>query len=257
MKYTCFIIGTTLIHRVDKLIETMVSIDNQNFNFESKILSIDNFGEGLDDKLKEHTDNNGWLVIMGDANGMVNNQIRALNNVDTEWVLYCEDDVLIQKLPTKEQLQKLHNEIDNVCLVSLTGGGYNLDHKVLDNITNPDNHIIVGIDETFWFRDPNFNNGWFFEFPALFIKKDVFKACIDKSLSNFKNQQIEQAYTKSYFNLGYHEKCRRYTWVRDINNHLDFNKPIIDLLGDICNNLVFIRHNRNNHSPHVGSGYHI
>ena len=183
MKYSCFIIGTTIEHRVDNLIETMGSIDKENFDFESKILSIDDFGGGLPDKLKKYTDNNDWLVVIGPANGMVNNQVRALENINTEWVLYCEDDVLVEKLPTKEQLNELHNKVNNIGLVSLTGGGYHIRQPeiVLDNIKNPDNHIIVGENETFWYRDPNLNNGWFFEFPSLFIKTDIFKTCINKS----------------------------------------------------------------------------
>jgi len=271
MKYSCFIIGTTIPHRVDKLIETMISIDKEEFGFESKILSIDDFGEGVPNKLKEYTDNNYWTVITGQPKGMVNNQQRALSNIDDEWVLYCEDDVLVEKLPTKEQLKELHSKVDNVGLVSLTGGGYKtemaipghpsytpqLAKEILDNITNSDNHVIVGDDETFWFREPKFNNGWFFEFPSLFLKTDIFKTCINKSLSDFKGSQIEQSYTRSYFSLGYHQKYKRYTWVKNINNHLDFNRGTNDLLGDICSSLVYIHHNRNNHSPSVGSGYYV
>lgn len=257
MKYSCLIIGTTLSHRVDKLIETMISIDKENFDFESKFLSIDDFGENLSDKIKTYSNNNNWSIIVGEKKGMVNNQIRGLNNIKTEWVLYCEDDVLVEKLPSNEQLKKLHDKINDVGIVSLTGGGYRPDKEVLDNIVNPDNHVIVGNDETFWFRDPKHNNGWFFEFPILFVKTDIFNNCINESLNNFKGIQIEQSYTKSYFNLGYHEKYKRYSWVKNLNNHLDFNKSVPNLLTDICSDLIYIKHNRNNYLPSIGSGYYV
>jgi hypothetical protein len=269
MKFSCFIIGTTLSHRVDKLIETMNSIDKQNFEFESKVLSLDDFGENIPIKVKNYAENNQWLIIIGEANGMVNNQIRALNCIHTDWVLYCEDDVLIEKLPTVDQLIELNDQIDNLGLVSLTGGGYEIEiakpghprfsvemeREVLDNIKNPNNHIIVGDDETFWYRNPKFNNGWFFEFPTLFIQKQIFENCINNSLRQFKGYQIEQSYTKSFFNLGYDKKFKRFTWVRNINHHLNFDKPTHELLSDICADLIYIKHNRNGLSPSVGSGY--
>jgi hypothetical protein len=250
----------------------MKSIDKENFGFESKILSIDDFGEGISEEVKKYTDSNNWTVLMGEPSGMVNNQLRALSIIDDEWVLYCEDDVLVEKLPTKEQLEELHSKVDDIGLVSLTGGGYmtemaipghpryspKLAEEILDNIKNPDNHVIVdGDDATFWYRNPKFNNGWFFEFPSLFIKTDIFNTCINTSLTRFKGRQIEQSYTMSYFSLGYHEKYKRYTWAKNINNHLDFNRPTADLLGDISGSLIHIQHNRNDHSPSVGSGYYV
>ena len=36
---------------------------------------------------------------------------------------------------------------------------------------------------------------------------------------------------------------------------LDYNENVKSLLDRICNKLVYIKHNRNNYSPSVGSGY--
>jgi hypothetical protein len=91
----------------------------------------------------------------------------------------------------------------------------------------------------------------------MFVRTNIFKNCISTSIDNFKSIQIEQAYTKSYFQLGYHMEYSRYTWTRDFNNHLNYNEHVISLINEISGKLIYIKHNRNNHLPSVGSGYFI
>ena len=256
LSFSCFIIGTTLPHRMENMLTTLKTIDSNNFPFNVKILSLDDFGDGIKVEVEEYTKANNWLILNDPGNGMVKNQIKALNKIETEWVLYCEDDVILEKLPTIEQIELLLNKNSKVGIISMTGGGYNnhINHdRILDNIKK--DVIKVGDDDIFWFRDPSLSNAWFFEFPSMFVKTKIFKNCIDTSLTNFKSIQIEQSYTKSYFHLGYHIEYDRYTWTRDFNNHLNYDTDVESLLGDICDKLVYIKHNRNNYLPSVGSGY--
>lgn len=256
LDFSCFIIGTTLSHRIENMLITLKTIDLKNFPFKTKILSLDDFGEGVREDIKSYTELNNWIILNEPTEGMVKNQIRALNEIETEWVLYCEDDVIIENLPTYEQIEDLLNKNSKVGIISMTGGGYddNINHnEILDNIKK--DYIKVGEDEIFWFRDPSLSNSWFFEFPTTFVKTKIFKNCIKTSLDNFKSIQIEQSLTKSYFYLGYHNEYDKYTYVRDFNNHLDFNENVKSLLEKICNNLVYIKHNRNNYLPSVGNGY--
>lgn len=256
LNFSCFVIGTTLVHRVENMLVTLKSIDLNNFPFKTKILSLDDFGEGIREDIKSYTELNNWVILNEPRKGMVQNQIKALNKIETDWVLYCEDDVIVEKLPTIEQIEDLLNKNNKVGIISLTGGGYNDNinqTKILDNIKK--DFIKVGDDDIFWFRDPSLSNAWFFEFPSMFVKTKIFKNCIDTSLNKFKSIQIEQSYTKSYFHLGYHIEYDRYTWVRDFKNHLNYDENVKSLLDKICNNLVYIKHNRNNYSPSVGSGY--
>ena len=257
LNFSCFIIGTTLSHRVENMLTTLKTIDSNNFPFNIKILSLDDFGEGVRVDIEEYAKLNNWLILNEPKKGMVQNQLKALNNIESEWVLYCEDDVMVEKLPTIKQIEFLLNNNNKVGMISLTGGGYNADvinhDKILDNIKN--DVIKVGDDDIFWFRDPSLHNAWFFEFPTMFVRTNIFKDCINTSLSNFKSTQIEKSYTKSYFHLRYHNKYDRYTWTRNFNNHLNYSENVLSLLDKICNNLVYIKHNRNNHSPSVGSGY--
>ena len=256
LSFSCFIIGTTLPHRMEDMLTTLKTIDSNNFPFNVKTLSLDDFGDGIKVEVEEYTKANNWLILNDPGNGMVKNQIKALNKIETEWVLYCEDDVIIEKLPTIEQIELLLNKNSKVGIISMTGGGYNnhINHdRILDNIKK--DVIKVGDDDIFWFRDSSLSNAWFFEFPSMFVKTKIFKNCIDTSLTNFKSIQIEQSYTKSYFHLGYHIEYDRYTWTRDFNNHLNYDTDVESLLGDVCDKLVYIKHNRNNYLPSVGSGY--
>ena len=102
--FSCFVIGTTLANRQNSMINTLKSIDNQNFPFKIKILSIDDFGEGLSKEVQHYTENNGWRLILDKRGGMVQNQIRALNYIDSDWVFYCEDDVVVEKIPTLQKI---------------------------------------------------------------------------------------------------------------------------------------------------------
>lgn len=258
LRFSCFVIGTSLSIRVENLIMTLKSIDEKNFNFEKKILSIDDFGNGVSKEVTDYCELNSWLVLNEPAKGMVQNQIKALNNIDTEWVLYCEDDVIIEKLPTINQITELININNKVGMISMTGGGYNthINHdKILENIKN--DIIQIGDDEIFWFRDPSLSNEWFFEFPSTFVKTDIFKNCITTSLTKFTSIQIEESYTKSYFHLGYNTEYDKYTWSRDFVNYLDYSDSVTTLLGFICTDLIYLKHNRNNYSQSVGGGYFV
>lgn len=257
LDFSCFVLGTTLKHREQKMLETLISIDVNNFNFIDKILSIDDFGEGTSINVEEYCRNNNWEILIDEKKGMVNNQIKALKKIKTEWVLYCEDDVIVEKLPNIEQIKKLLEKKNNVGIISMTGGGYD-SHNNHDEIRKNLINDIVKVDgDIFWYRDPLLRNDWFFEFPTMIVKTQIFKDCIDTSLKIFKNIQIEQSYTKSYFHLNYHTKYDRYTWSRDFTEKLDYSKNIEYLLSEICENYIYIKHNRNEHLPSVGSGYFV
>ena len=98
LDFSCFVIGTTLNDRLENMLTTLKTIDSQHFSFKKKILSLDDFGEGLNEEIKNYTNMNNWLVLCEVRGGMVENQLRALNKIETEWVLYCEDDVIVEKI---------------------------------------------------------------------------------------------------------------------------------------------------------------
>jgi hypothetical protein len=257
---SCFIIGTTLPNRQENMINTMKSIDKENFLFKTKILSLDDFGEGLSKEVESYVSLNEWKLIIEKREGMVKNQIRALQHIDTEWVLYCEDDVIIEKIPKVEQINKLLSYKNKAGIISFNGGGYNAynDRNFEKIIHNLKNEVIdVGEDEVFWFRDPLLANEWFFEFPVMMVKKEILSDCIKTSLENFKNIQIEQSYTKSYFYLNFDKKYEKYTWSRNFKNHINLenNLNINEILNFICNNCIYMKLNSNKVSASVGSGY--
>jgi hypothetical protein len=242
------------------MIDTLKSIDDQNFPFEIKILSLDDFGEAIDQEVKRYTEMNNWKLLISKREGMVKNQLRALNLVQTEWVFYCEDDVIVEKIPTSKKIELLIDAKPNTGIISFTGGGYDAYNssnyeKIIKNLQN--DIFESGKDEIFWLRDSNLANEWYFEFPTMMVKTDILKQCIDTSLKYFKNLQIEKSYTKSYFYLNFHKSYEKYTWSRDFRQKLDLNKNINEILNEIANNYVYIKHNRNEAQPSVGSGYNV
>ena len=258
--FSCFVIGTTLANRQNSMINTLKSIDNQNFPFKIKILSIDDFGEGLSKEVQHYTENNGWRLILDKRGGMVQNQIRALKYIDSDWVFYCEDDVVVEKIPTLQKIETFLTNKPKTGIISFTGGGYdvykpeNYD-KIISNLKNE----IIEIDENeiMWFRDSLLANEWFFEFPTMLVRTNIIKNCIDNSLKEFKNLQIEQSYTKSYFKLKFNEQYEKYSWSRDFRPYIKKNENINIFLNLICNEFVYIKHERNQEAPSVGGGYFV
>ena len=130
MKITAFIMGIAHPDRMRWLLETITHMDQQNFPFAKKIVSIDQFdGHTVDFSTIKSLEYNGWVVLIDNFKSRIASMDRAFNLFDTEYVFYNEDDVKAN-LPKIEDLEFTFNhEIDGrKCgMISMTLGGTQFD----------------------------------------------------------------------------------------------------------------------------------
>lgn len=215
MKITALILGICPPIRLEWLKNNVDYLDAQNFPFEKKIIAIDEFhGYQMPKNLKEYFESNGWEVLVDTHMSRSKTMDHAFSIINTEYVFYNEDDVL-SKMPKLEDLEKVFNtKIDNKeCgMISMTLGGTQFDPSIDDGEFKfigdlkymNDNTILQNEEYRIFKRDFKFANAWFFEFPGLIIRTDLFKRCHEGAKR--RGGQVEQALTTSFMEDGFKEK---------------------------------------------------
>lgn len=250
MKITAFIMGIAHPDRMRWLLETITHMDQQNFPFAKKIVSIDQFdGHTVDFSTIKSLEDNGWVVLIDNFKSRIASMDRAFNLFDTEYVFYNEDDVKAN-LPKIEDLEFTFNhEIDGrKCgMISMTLGGTQFDSasNFIGDLKFMEDNKIMGNDEYLIFRRmEEFRNDWFFEFPGLFIRTDLFKTCHESAKG--RRKQIEQSLTDSYFNNWYDKIYYKCSIAK--SNALDILLSEPSKVNSDCRLLE-------NLDPHQGNGY--
>ena len=204
MDVTAFIMGIAPPQRLSWLKETIDYMDSQNFPFKKKIIAIDQFnGHTVPRNLIEYFEGQGWIVLIDSHRSRIKSMDRAFAEIDTEYLFYNEDDV-IATLPTVESLEKTFDaEVDGrKCgMVSMTLGGTQYDGPSgnIGDLAHMEENIITETDDYLIFRRlEEFRNPWFFEFPGLWIRTELFKTCHESAKGI--SQQVEQGLTSAYFN---------------------------------------------------------
>jgi hypothetical protein len=135
-------------------------------------------------------------------------------------VFYAEDDVVINKLPTKEQFARLVSIKDGnrtPGLISYTYVGYQFKRitadRLKESVANPAQFKKVD-DFLFWQRDDSMNYGYHVEFPVTFFNTNVMRICMSCARSSFKNRFIESALTSAWFKLGMNNQYYKGTLLR-------------------------------------------
>jgi len=139
-----------------------------------KILSVDMFAnQGRSKEYYAKYVARGWKVIFGVAGSrrsLADNHLRGVSEAENDWVLTCEDDTLIRKIPSKEEFEFLVSKDLGV----LT---YNADiiqdsDIVLStyHINNKNNYLVWG-DDCFLVKNQDIRNMWLLNFPAVIIRK--------------------------------------------------------------------------------------
>lgn len=209
---TTVFIGTDREDRIKML--GNVLLDNQNILkiYNNIMISLDCFnGNPIPDDLL-----NKFKIIQGSYRSQVKNISNMLNNITSEWILYCEDDTVIDYLPDENSLNIiLNNKIeDRECgMLSMNAGGstfcWTSGNK--GDLTDPsliikssDNYIIL-------LRDESKRSNYFFSMPGVFIRKEIFEKLHNYCIINYKNSQIECALSKAWFDLGIDKKYYKAT----------------------------------------------
>lgn len=206
MNITALILGICPPQRLLWLKQSVNFLDKQNFPFVKKIIAVDEFrGYKMPHKLKQYFESKGWLVLVDSHMSRTKSMDHAFSLIDSEYIFYNEDDVMAT-MPRIEDLTKIFTEIKDArrtCgMLSLTLGGskshfpknkYGDLNKVKDNI------LLQNDDYLVFKRLEKDRNDWFFEFPALFIKTDLFRLCHSRAKKTFPGMQVEMGLTKAWF----------------------------------------------------------
>lgn len=211
---TSYIMGIAHPQRLEWLKLNIDLMDQQMFPFSKKIISIDQFdGYTVPKELVDYFENKGWVVLLDSHRSRILSMDRAFNEIDSDYIFYNEDDVLVT-FPKMEDLYDVFNtKINNrTCgMISMTLGGTQYDSpsgNIGDLKFMEENCILKSEDYMIFRRLEEFRNPWFFEFPGLWVKTNLFKNCHNTSKSI--GGQIEQGLTLAYEKLGFIEtyyKC--------------------------------------------------
>lgn len=236
MDITAFIMGIAHPQRLSWLKQNIENLDSQNFPFVKKIVAIDQFNNHfVPVEFVNFLKKNGWDVQLHSYRSRKLSTDDVLNNIDSDFLFYNEDDVL-STLPNIEDLEKVFNtNIDGrECgMISMTLGGTIFNPENNNNIGDlnyiNDNIILECENYDFFRRMEEYRNDVFFEFPGMFIRTEIFK----KSHEHAKQCHgwVESALTAGYFFNKFDEKyykssvCKKNTLnilnddYRKINSH--------------------------------------
>jgi hypothetical protein len=247
---SCIVIGTTLQSRLPALKATLQSIEEADAKvnlLSEKIISIDDFGNGLPKDFTDYLDANHWRLISKPRRGMAASQLEAIEATNAAWILYCEDDVIVQKLPTRNDFMRLQTRKVNgrPCgYISLMAGGYATDGDkapaIVEEIRKPESYIELDDGSVAWVRNENLRNAWFVEFPVALMKRDAMLSCARNAAAKLKGEQIEMAFTIGWFDLGWDKKYYKTSYMR--NPGLTIGATISTIKNQFSTELIYVRH---------------
>jgi hypothetical protein len=225
---------TTLcnIKRIEWMLRSVLALEGCKFKFSRKLLFVaESGGETLPDNAIEALKSNGWEIFTDQYRNRPKTFTDILSAVDTEWIFYNEEDIIIEDMPSNLLLDRLElTPIDGRMLgqLSMTAGGstfncgggdmgdfHNIEATVLD--TNDDKVVIL--------RDEAKRSNFFVNFPCLFIRKDILQQCHNYAIDHCHSISIEEALSKAYFDLGLDKSFYKASVLR--SNFLDLvrNSP--------------------------------
>lgn len=212
---TAFIMGTAHPQRLEWLKQNLENLDSQNFPFVKKIVAIDQFnGNYVPKDFIIFFESKGWKVLLHTHKSRMLSTEEVLKEIDSEFIFYNEDDVL-SSLPNIKELEKVFNiEIDGrKCgMISMTLGGTKFNpeikdgnHSFIGDLKYINDNIILKCDNyDFFKRMEEFKNDFFFEFPGLFVRSEIFK--LSHEHAKITRGWIETALTLGYFYNKFEEK---------------------------------------------------
>jgi len=206
--------GTTKPQRLAWLAESLKYLDNQDFPFHEKIISIDKIGNNqLDSKIEGELQLRGWKIIKHTFADRGKCMRDALAQISSDFIFYNEDDILV-KMPKYNDVHEAFDIRDlngRTCgLLSFSLGGTKHDDgkKNFGDLADIKENILLEKEDYLVFkRLEEKKDDYFFEFPALFARKDIFVSCANFAPLN----SMEYDLTKAYFNQNFDSKYYKAT----------------------------------------------
>ena len=213
--------------KLNYLNQSLDSIDKYNHIFAKKILAIDQFnGHTFPQPFKKKFTDKNWNIIIDSHMSRSKSILNALRAVESDWVFYTEDDIVLD-LPDNFNLNNFIKDIDGrkPGLISLNFGGTKHDLSVnnVGDMAFAEENQIYADDDLICFRRLEDNrDDFFFDFPGLFVRKDVFEKCILHAMEFNKNYQIEFALSLTWFQLEMDKEYYKASILK--NEFLDYRR---------------------------------
>lgn len=181
------------------------------FKFNNCFIGIDVIQNNqLNNKLKNMLHNLNFTVDIHAPNGMVKNLESVIHYSKSDWVLYCEDDINLDKFPDFDDLIEFiySNFDDNIGIIDLmpaSGIRWNRTSEInfKNNFLDESFHKIYNNYHLFERNIESFDM-YFINFPIILIRRDIFQSCFDYALDNCKKNQIERGFSFAYYAMGFH-----------------------------------------------------
>lgn len=180
------------------------------FNFSNKIIGIDIIDDfTLDYKTKNLLSNLNFIIDTHDGQGMVNNLGTVIDSLKSEWLLYCEDDVILDDFPNIHKLLEFirlnfSGEVGIIDLLPANGVMWNKNTGINFKLNFMNDSYHKKFDEYHLFeRNLESYDMYYINFPLILIRKDIFISCYYYALDNCKNSQIERGFSFAYYAMGY------------------------------------------------------
>lgn len=236
MSMACLMITTNRPDRFEMTLRAMDSVNKCGPNLDQKILSIDLLPEcasiqpGYELNLISDAKKWGWQVVTGvctEQRAMINNICRGLNlvHMDIDRLFYCEDHVIINRVPSEEELDyaDCHAGISWVCynthvhqenLLKIPGFVERPGREGrLAYVNDPSTWIRTSGDEEFLRKDVPIVDEYFLNFPAAITYTDLFARLLLYGIKKYHGVGIEIGFTRAWFDTGSNQtnSCAIYT----------------------------------------------
>jgi hypothetical protein len=206
MKPDIIVMGICHPTKLNYLNQSLDSVDPIQSIFNKKILAVDQFnGHVFPQPFKKKFTAKNWEILIDNHMSRTKSMLHAVRAAESEWVFYTEDDIVLE-LPDNFDFNNFIKVSDGrePGMFSLTFGGTKHDLSVnnVGDMAFAEENEIYSDDKVFCFRRlEETKDDFFFEFPGLFIRRDLLEKCLIHCMENNKNYQIEYGLSLSWFQL--------------------------------------------------------
>lgn len=211
MKISAVITTVNHKHKQPMAMKVCDSLTSTGFIFDEKIVSIDYINsDKYDEDIASYFEHHNWKIkksLYGSRIDTLIDLMRYFVENNTDFVLHAEDDILVDYLPTRNDLEGLlllakNNQTCGQLTLSLGGSTFKCEGGDDGDLYDIENEKIFENEKILIFRRKEENaSSFFFELGTMFIRPKIMLMCLEYAKKNFSNMQIEQAQTRAWFDL--------------------------------------------------------
>jgi len=199
------VMGICPAQRLEWLKECINHLEKQPFDFERKIVALDEFkGNFATEDIKTFLKEKNWEVKIFQYHSRSRTMQEVFKEIKEDCIFYIEDDVLLD-LPPKEEVMGLFDIMDGDRMCGYVspqvgGGMYCSGNKIWGDVEFIEQNTLYKSENLLAFkRLEEYKTNFFITFPCALIKTSIFNNCLNTAIDMFKGRQIEEALTAAYF----------------------------------------------------------